>query len=65
MNSALLTAAGTTGCAFAYAFVRGGKLCTVSYLTVRDSTEFRAAIDALTLDGRPIPEVRVMEIIDL
>lgn len=36
---------------FAYAFVRGGKLCTVSYLTVRDSTEFRAAIDALTLDG--------------
>lgn len=36
---------------FGYVFVRDQHLCTVSYLTLRDSTEFRTAIDALTLDG--------------
>ena len=37
--------------AFAYAFVRGGKMCYAAYTTARDSGEFRTAVDALTLDG--------------
>ncbi len=36
---------------FAYVFFRDGNLCMVSYLAVRDSTEFRTVADALTLDG--------------
>lgn len=39
---------------FGYVFVRGGALCTVTYLTVRDSTEFRAAIAAPALDGAAV-----------
>lgn len=36
---------------FAYTFIKDGAFCTVSYLALRDSAEFRAAIDALTVDG--------------
>lgn len=39
---------------FGYVFLSDGKLCTVSFLTQRDSTEFRTVIDALTLDGAPM-----------
>ena len=36
---------------FAYTFIKDGAFCTVSYLALRDSAEFRTAIDALTVDG--------------
>ena len=39
---------------FGYVFVRDGALCTVTYLTTRDSTEFRTVIAAPTLDGRKV-----------
>ena len=36
---------------FGYTFIKAGMFCSVTFLTGRDSTEFRTAIDALTLDG--------------
>ena len=39
---------------FGYVFVRDGALCTVTYLTMRDSTEFRAVIAAPMLDGQTV-----------
>lgn len=35
---------------FGYTFIKDGSLCSVTFLTARDSAEFRTAIDALTLD---------------
>ena len=37
---------------FGYVFVRDGALCTVTFLTTRDSTEFRKVIAAPALDGQ-------------
>lgn len=36
---------------FSYALIRNGQFCSVTFLTTRDSTEFRTIIDALTLCG--------------
>ena len=47
-------AGGTEHLCFGYVFVRNGALCTVTYLTVRDSTEVRAAIAAPALDGAAV-----------
>ena len=35
---------------FGYTFIKDGNLCSVTFLALRDSAEFRTAIDALTLD---------------
>lgn len=36
---------------FSYVLIENGQLCTVSFLALQDSTEFRTAIKALTLNG--------------